>query len=762
MGQHASHCAGEEWQHRVAAEMTLDPCPEVPGPAFEDQIRSVDQQEDEDLDLERQLKEIESHIQSLQVQLRRRKQAKAPLQQQDPAHDVQAARQSPPSHSEPMLAGSRGDVVEEAGEFPLGVEAKVWYADRAARHSGEQALDRCFHKAQHLASTGVGEASRRLPTLLKATHEAAGPTAGDFPDEGAINDRFQREAYAALGATLPLKLPGSAECARADREESDDSKLTAPPPMFAALELGKASSEDLVVNSSSAQRLVPPLEFGKVFSGHPPAAASVSKASSRDLVIGSVSVQPMVPPLELGKVLRHSQQESPATTAVPASSVASEYLERSSWSTTMAEELPRKFSATVWYGGRATQHRGEQALDRGFHEAQHLAALSAGEAGRRLPRVSKATHESAGSAAGDSIDEGANHNTDKSEAYVALEASLPLKLPGGSAKCSPADHKEPDNSKLTAPVLAWELGKASREDLVINSLSAPPPVPPLELSKAVAVAASEASGEDLAVNSSSALPVVPPLEFGKLRRQSPQESPATNAVPASGAVREDLERSGLGTTPAAPPLVCGQLTHESQAIAAVLHGQGTDEDPPGHSGPGAAPPVPPLDLGRLQAPGRPPLESGKAPGVHGKETRDAPTAPQAKASTGAHMQQQGGRSAQAIRDERLSCERAEAFLLAHGFRGVCAQKKRLFGHTYPLHLSVMQNDAGMVRALLVARADPAQRDSAGRTPYQLAVRRSGKIKSHEEVIAVLAASSTEEGQVEYGRSSSAEARTFKT
>jgi hypothetical protein len=61
------------------------------------------------------------------------------------------------------------------------------------------------------------------------------------------------------------------------------------------------------------------------------------------------------------------------------------------------------------------------------------------------------------------------------------------------------------------------------------------------------------------------------------------------------------------------------------------------------------------------------------------------------------------------------------FLKANGFsRGVNTRRSHLLRVSYPLHSAVQQKDLESVRLLLEARASPASKNSAGRTPLQLA------------------------------------------
>lgn len=60
------------------------------------------------------------------------------------------------------------------------------------------------------------------------------------------------------------------------------------------------------------------------------------------------------------------------------------------------------------------------------------------------------------------------------------------------------------------------------------------------------------------------------------------------------------------------------------------------------------------------------------------------------------------------------------FLAQRGFEGPCAPRRRRLKTRYPLHAAVEERDPNMVRLLLGARADPAQRNSSGFTAEDLA------------------------------------------
>merc|ERR1712232_1518597 len=61
------------------------------------------------------------------------------------------------------------------------------------------------------------------------------------------------------------------------------------------------------------------------------------------------------------------------------------------------------------------------------------------------------------------------------------------------------------------------------------------------------------------------------------------------------------------------------------------------------------------------------------------------------------------------------------FLKSHGFEGDVNSKKRsMLKYRYPLHVAVKEQDAEMVKLLLLAGADKSLKDSFGYTPAQKA------------------------------------------
>mmetsp|Transcript_60544 Transcript_60544/g.159177 ORF Transcript_60544/g.159177 Transcript_60544/m.159177 type:complete len:206 (-) Transcript_60544:205-822(-) len=78
----------------------------------------------------------------------------------------------------------------------------------------------------------------------------------------------------------------------------------------------------------------------------------------------------------------------------------------------------------------------------------------------------------------------------------------------------------------------------------------------------------------------------------------------------------------------------------------------------------------------------------------------------------------------------------EPFLRKHGFSDLNEERRRIFQTRCPLHVAVRENNAMMVRQLLLARADTKVTDSAGRTPLKLAMEKD-RVGSHIAVLLAL-------------------------
>merc|ERR1712118_122658 len=72
------------------------------------------------------------------------------------------------------------------------------------------------------------------------------------------------------------------------------------------------------------------------------------------------------------------------------------------------------------------------------------------------------------------------------------------------------------------------------------------------------------------------------------------------------------------------------------------------------------------------------------------------------------------------RRSREGKSRVAEFLDEHGFYDVGEKQTRFLRSSYPLHVAVKANDPEMVLLLIGSGADPLARDSAKRTPLQLA------------------------------------------
>lgn len=77
-------------------------------------------------------------------------------------------------------------------------------------------------------------------------------------------------------------------------------------------------------------------------------------------------------------------------------------------------------------------------------------------------------------------------------------------------------------------------------------------------------------------------------------------------------------------------------------------------------------------------------------------------------------------------------EELTKFLTLEGFKSATSSRRRMLQTTYPLHVAVNRNDAGLVRSLLAARADATKR-SGGQTAQQLAEKKDRQ-GSHAEVL----------------------------
>jgi hypothetical protein len=99
--------------------------------------------------------------------------------------------------------------------------------------------------------------------------------------------------------------------------------------------------------------------------------------------------------------------------------------------------------------------------------------------------------------------------------------------------------------------------------------------------------------------------------------------------------------------------------------------------------------------------------------------------------------------AEALRaEEERKCQIQERkdvvaiFLKEHKFKDVTAPKSSFGSKTYPVHLAAKLGNQQMVQMLLLEGADPLQKDSAGKTPLQVAQKKA-RDGSHLGVVRVL-------------------------
>mmetsp|Transcript_1162 Transcript_1162/g.3359 ORF Transcript_1162/g.3359 Transcript_1162/m.3359 type:complete len:203 (-) Transcript_1162:383-991(-) len=99
------------------------------------------------------------------------------------------------------------------------------------------------------------------------------------------------------------------------------------------------------------------------------------------------------------------------------------------------------------------------------------------------------------------------------------------------------------------------------------------------------------------------------------------------------------------------------------------------------------------------------------------------------------------RLAQRAETERLAREQERralvaGFLKEHGYLGPATPKRTMMRTKYPIHTAAKVGDADIVAALVGEGANPAQEDSSGQTPAQIAQSRDRK-GSHAEVLRAL-------------------------
>mmetsp|Transcript_36163 Transcript_36163/g.65594 ORF Transcript_36163/g.65594 Transcript_36163/m.65594 type:complete len:170 (+) Transcript_36163:3-512(+) len=94
--------------------------------------------------------------------------------------------------------------------------------------------------------------------------------------------------------------------------------------------------------------------------------------------------------------------------------------------------------------------------------------------------------------------------------------------------------------------------------------------------------------------------------------------------------------------------------------------------------------------------------------------------------------------AKAAAEAKLDDELLRAFLAEHGFSSINAKRRKMIWTSCPLHVAAERKDAKMVGLLLRKGADPALKNSFGRTAAQVA-EKMNKNESHSEVLRALAA-----------------------
>jgi len=81
-------------------------------------------------------------------------------------------------------------------------------------------------------------------------------------------------------------------------------------------------------------------------------------------------------------------------------------------------------------------------------------------------------------------------------------------------------------------------------------------------------------------------------------------------------------------------------------------------------------------------------------------------------------------------------EKVDVFLKAKGFKTMSMPRTSCFTASYPLHVAVQENNAGLVSALLLSGADKKVKNSTGKTPLE-AAEKLNKKGSHAAVMAAL-------------------------
>jgi len=125
------------------------------------------------------------------------------------------------------------------------------------------------------------------------------------------------------------------------------------------------------------------------------------------------------------------------------------------------------------------------------------------------------------------------------------------------------------------------------------------------------------------------------------------------------------------------------------------------------------------------------------------EEADATTATQEQTE---NQPEATGQPAKRTREERKELrrqqrgnakERLHPFLSKNGFVGPNTPRRRFFRTQFPIHAAVNQNNAEVVKLLIIAGVDITKVDSAGRTAQELARREHSRHNSHAQVLALL-------------------------
>jgi len=119
---------------------------------------------------------------------------------------------------------------------------------------------------------------------------------------------------------------------------------------------------------------------------------------------------------------------------------------------------------------------------------------------------------------------------------------------------------------------------------------------------------------------------------------------------------------------------------------------------------------------------------------------EAAAAAAAEAAAARAAEEEKFRQEQALQATNFRKKQVSIFLKKEGFTDVNARKRSLLSSTYPLHKAAEAGNAKLVSMLLAEGANPAQKNSSGRTAAQVAFKQN-KSGSHSKVISLLQTSS---------------------